>query len=745
VSEFLPPIVLPIEAKMSDLVRTLGEADAAIRVFAKDEKRVLADAGDDGGREFSQGLERGLRRSAESGLAAGFFGGLLRGVGAAATPTLFTGLIYGAAQAIAAIAPVVGTLNLIPAAAIGAATALATLHMAFKGVGGALSAGAAGDMEKYAEALKKLAPAARDSVRALLSLQPLMRSMQQTVQQNVFQGLAHDLKAIGELYIPMLRGELGQLGTAFNVTFKRVLEWFRVPEVFKSIHQSLINIRQGLANSMGFLPGMLSGLKDLVAVGSTFLPALGSGFTALGDRFAAFMARIAASGELADWIQGGLDALKLVVPLLKDVWGILHPIIQALNATSGGGLGFLGTLLHSLSEFLSSQQGMDTLTATFKILSDIFGFLGGALMQILPALGQVMVALVPLFDAISHIQPDVMRQLGDSLAQLVTAWAPVVPIWTELVVKLLPALIPLIKILGAVTVAGIPGGILMWRMLLNWVHVFESLVQNAHRVGPVLRAIGSWFAELPHRIGAGLRALPGLLLNLGHEAMQRFAYAIGFGIGLVVKELNRMPGQIYDLLRFLGSTTVDIITKTIDHWVKLFTSTPGKAKSAMSGLPGQIKSIFFDAIHWLEDAGRAMVQGLINGVASMWSKSIDFIKDLGHSLVKGFRDAIGWHSPSAVFAEGGAAIVAGLVKGILDNAGHAVAAASGLLSGVGGLGGPRLGLAGVGGLRGGGLGGGGAPVIHVMNRVYLDGKELHAGLIQPAQRYKGRTGTTGLT
>jgi hypothetical protein len=36
------------------------------------------------------------------------------------------------------------------------------------------------------------------------------------------------------------------------------------------------------------------------------------------------------------------------------------------------------------------------------------------------------------------------------------------------------------------------------------------------------------------------------------------------------------------------------------------------------------------------------------------------------------------------------------------------------------------------------------PVV-IENRLYVDGRELHIALIPHAQRYKGRTGTTGLS
>lgn len=754
-SEFLPPIVLPLEGKMGDLLKTLAEADTAIQTFAAKEKRNLREAGEDSGEEFSDGLERGMRRhrvgGGGGGGGGGMFGGLLTGLMGAALPTAITGLVYGAAQAIAALAPVAGLAAAMPAAIGALVVALSTLKMAFKGVGTAISAGVSGDLEKYNEALQKLAPAAQEATKAFVSLHPLMKSMQQTVQQNFWTGLGKDIRLIGQQYLPMMRTELGELATAFNGVARWITDWLKIPDVFKSIASWLTNIRFGLANAAPGFQSIISGLNDLMTAGSRFFPQWGLGFTTLADRFSEFAARVSSNGQLEEWIQGGVDALKLLGPLLKDAWGVLHPIIQALNATNtGGGLGFLGTALHQLSEFLNSTQGTELLVSLFTILNDVMSVLGHTLGALLPVVGQLLVTLVPLFDALAGVSPEIIDQLAKSLTEMIIAWAPAVPVLAELTTELLPVLVPLIKLLGDVLVFTMPSTKMWAQYILELVRAFKSLVGGLHSGRSAIQGVGGWFTNMGHQIMGVLKALPGMLAHGALEAMRAFAYAIGFGLGLATKWFVSWLSVVWDVIKLLGTQGQKLIAETITHWVRFFIEFPPKVWNALKGLPGLILSIWAGANKWLFDAGVALLEGLVKGIMSMWKKSIDLVVDLGHSLVDGFRRAVGWHSPSTVFMAGGAAIVAGLVKGITDNAGSAVRAAAGLLDGVGGvtLG---LGLAGAGGgagrLVGVGRGGrgGGEPVVHVINRVYLDGKQIHERLIQPSQRYKRRTGTTGLS
>ena len=745
-TEFLPPIVLPIEGELRDLAAAIAESKALIRAFVTAARQTLKEGGEDGGREFAQGLRRGIAAGLARDLAAGFTQVAGQGLLRAFLPfgpmgTAITGLIFGAGQAVAALTPVVGVLNLIPAAATAAALTITTLHMAFKGIGTALSAGSAGDMAKYAEALSHLAPAARAAVREMLALKPAMDAVRADVQQGFWSQLTGQIKLLGEQYIPLLRSELSAMSVALGSTVRNVLDLANRSEYFfQNMYDMMTNTVIATRNAAPALAHIINAFAEAGAVGSRFLPGLAAGFATLTERFDHFIARAAESGELEQWIRGGLDALRMFGGLLKDAWNVLSPIITALNATnSAGGFGFLGQLLKDLGEFLNSAQGAQTLTATFTILGDVFGWLSDTLITLLPALGAAATALVPIADAIASIEPDVMAQLAESLTQMVVAATPAIPVFAELVTELLPALIPLIKLFGDVVAFTLPGSLLLSQALLNLVHGYQLLGDQLDKVGPLLRTVGGWFAALPGRILGFLTGLPSRVAHFGRQMMLGLVYEVGAGAGLIVKGfltlVQIVPRVVADLWHQVTARTAEGVNSSVAWWKSL----PERALAFALKLRDGVHDFFADAGHWLYGAGVDMVKGLINGVGDMWSHAVDFVKDLGHSLVSGFADAVGWHSPAAAFVPGGASIVLGLMKGVQDNAG-ALRSLVGGLFGRGGVGGPRLALAGAGGGRGGG---GAAPPISV--KLYLDTKQVLEAIIPTAQRRKQRTGSTGLT
>jgi hypothetical protein len=356
----------------------------------------------------------------------------------------------------------------------------------------------------------------------------------------------------------------------------------------------------------------------------------------------------------------------------------------------------------------------------------------------------------------------------------------------------------------------------IWGFLKNVGHWFASIWGDV--VGAVMGVV-HWFEALPGRIGAALAALPGTLERLAKEGLHKFAYAVGYGLGLAVRFLMELPGRVWHIITSLWEGAVrlvqtgyhnvlawfnrlkeDVIQAAEDAWhlvckrfddgvknatkfvedlpkniarlfdqakqwaedranrlvtnvVDFFHSMPDKATGALSDLGSKIMNALSDAGHWLLDAGKHVIDGLISGIKNAVGGAVSAVKDAGNSVLSGFKNALGIHSPSTVFAEQGRHIVAGLVQGITANKRSAVDAVTGLLAGVGlsstvGVG---LSVSGGGGVHLGGgsfsgaatatAGGGyGPPIV-----VQVDGKKLFQIMVPHAQRNKNRNNLTFLS
>lgn len=80
--------------------------------------------------------------------------------------------------------------------------------------------------------------------------------------------------------------------------------------------------------------------------------------------------------------------------------------------------------------------------------------------------------------------------------------------------------------------------------------------------------------------------------------------------------------------------------------------------------PGKIQSFFSDAINWLVDAGRNVVQGLINGISGMIDSAVAKAKELAGAVKNAVTGFLGIHSPSRVMADIGGFIGQGLIDGL---------------------------------------------------------------------------------
>lgn len=94
--------------------------------------------------------------------------------------------------------------------------------------------------------------------------------------------------------------------------------------------------------------------------------------------------------------------------------------------------------------------------------------------------------------------------------------------------------------------------------------------------------------------------------------------------------------------------------------------------------PGKIQSFFSDAINWLVDAGRNVVQGLIKGISGMIDSAVAKAKELAGAVKNAVTGFLGIHSPSTVMAAIGGFIGDGLINGMKSKQGEIEKTAQGI-------------------------------------------------------------------
>jgi phage-related protein len=627
VTDFLPPVVLKLDADISEYVRKLAEADAALKAFGRNANDEVGRLGSKMDHDAARAGEK-AGQSLAAGLGSGFTSGMKGLVGTFKIAGL-ANLIGGAPQLIGALAPIAGLSGLIPGGITSLATSIAALVVGFHGVKDALAN--SGDVAKYAQALAKLAPAARDTVKALVAMKPALHDIRAATQQSLFAGLAPMLRDLGGNLLPVVKTGLVGVAGGFNDMFRNILQVVNTDGALSSIAVIMGNVAAAVHKSAGSFQGFITGFLDLARVGSTFLPQLGQGMTNMGDKFAQFTARITSDGSFQKFIQGGLDAFKSMLPLLGDLGSIVSSLVRAMSGL-GPGLGPIGVLIHQLATFFDSAQGMTALTAIMTTLSQVASLAGGVIMAILPPLAQVLVvlstALGPIIDILSTQLLPIISQLLGTLGQaLVPIIVALGASFAQLLIHLMPFVQALVTNLSPVLLALAPvlaqlatslGDVLVQSLdalLPAFVQLLPVIAQLAVEVLPDLIPLIRILADMLIIVAPIIKVVATLLAEILGPALRVLAPLLGALVGPLtwiadhmdhaVKVAMKFADQIIKTLtsvqmwRSVGKWFVDLwhtIVAAFDFGVKWVEALPGRVWRALQALPGLLRRAALAAV-----------------------------------------------------------------------------------------------------------------------------------------------------
>ena len=183
-----------------------------------------------------------------------------------------------------------------------------------------------------------------------------------------------------------------------------------------------------------------------------------------------------------------------------------------------------------------------------------------------------------------------------------------------------------------------------------------------------------WLKNIPNALGEFFGSMPGKISTWFSNMWQPIkdydwkglGNNIGTWLGNALKNAIHfvtvtVPTFFAELWDSISSAFVTFFTVTLP---KFFTETlPAAFKAVVDfvkGLPEMLWNAIKTGWNWLVDIGKSIVDGIWEGLQTVWKAITDFVS----GFVQGFKDALGIHSPSTVFAEIGRFIIEGLLQGI---------------------------------------------------------------------------------
>jgi len=490
-------------------------------------------------------------------------------------------------------------------------------------------ASSGGGINKAAEAYAKLSTAGKQLVDVLREIGPQWRTVQQAVQQSVFAGVASDLKKMSSVYLPVMKAQLPAIGQGWNDAFRGTAQLAASAGFVADMNVTLGNtadLWQRVGSS--FAP-FLNGFRQFAAVGSAFLPGVGSWIQRCADAFDHWATAARETGRAHDWIANALVVLSQVWEIAKNLGSAIASIFRAGDAGPGWLPGLVsGT--KALSDFLASPAGQGKVAAVFRTLRDIgtalwlvITRLGPALLNLAPAAGGTLVDSFKVAGVVVGFLADHLDLLAKALPFLAAGF---------LIVKSA-------QVLGTITAAAdVP--VRIWQSVVMWRHTAALRANTAAMAGNegatkrgIVAMAASKVAMVAQALWSGIATAAQWLWNLS---------LYGFPLVWIIVALAAIVGGIY----LLWTNSAGFRDFFIDLWNNQIWPL---LKGIGTWFADDFVGSFVDGWHWLVNAGvvavlwiRDHIQMLVGFVTGLGEKIRTAAGGMWDGIVAAFKAAVNW-------------------------------------------------------------------------------------------------------
>lgn len=303
-----------------------------------------------------------------------------------------------------------------------------------------------------------------------------------------------------------------------------------------------------------------------------------------------------------DMFAGASDKMNEKVQEIKDNLQKMLPIIATIGTAFATmwGINKIVTFVLWIKKVSDALKFLAPIAGVLKIIGGVISTVAGAILYV-----------KGIFDILNP-QLSYFKGLIEAIggAILVVVGLLLLPVSTTVAV-----------VAGIVAAVGILGATI-WRFRDELANFFTKTIPEW------FNSALNWVEELPKKIG----------------------YWLGYALGKVAKFIADIPKAVLSFftqtLPKWGEAIAEFFTKTIpEKWSRFI--------EWLGTLPQKLWEI-----------GENIVRGLIDGIVGAYNWAKEKVLGFVNGFIQGFKDALGIHSPSQVFADIGIMIVQGLINGV---------------------------------------------------------------------------------
>lgn len=450
-------------------------------------------------------------------------------------------------------------------------------------------AAAAAQTTKLDQAMAKLAPNAKSFVTTVQGLAPAWDSMRLSAQDALFKGLDTTVAGLAHTTLPILKQQLTATAGIWNAIAKNAAAG--VQEMAKSgvLKQILQGANDNLRVFQNTPKQLITAFGQLTVAAQ---PAFNRLLTQFSGAITSFTDGIAASftsGGLQDAIDTAFGILSQFGTLLGNALGVVTQIFKAASDAGGQIVGVLGSVFGELRNILAAPEMQASLRTLFGSVSQIVG-------AIVPVIGSVVQAAVPLLATLSTFVAQIAQVLGPVLQQLASALGA--------------ALMPVLQALGPVLVtAG------------------TAIVEIAQAALPLLQPIGDLVAAVVNSLAPAL----GPIVDVATELVRVLVGPLSD----VVRSLTPALVMVGDIIAATFQALEPFLTPLVDLLGQIAGLIANVFASALTQLMGALQPLIpvgLQLITTVLDALTPILPTIGDAFAAIAAAALSILDPLGQVL-----------------------------------------------------------------------------------------------------------------
>jgi hypothetical protein len=502
---------------------------------------------------------------------APLMGSAISGVAGAAT--LLAGALYSTVQASYGFAP------LLAAIGVAAGTAFLGLKSFFKALKD-------GD-------LSGLTPSAKAAAKAVQGLGDAWGKVRDTVQENMFKGLADDIAKLGTTLLPVLQRGLGKMGTALNGLAQDMLDYVNSAAGMKTIEKFLNNsadIFDRFAGSIvPFLDGFLRLMNALAPAGKR----LADRITDVAERFQSWTQAEGFGKRIDDMMKRAEKTAGLLFKVLGNLGGAIANIFNAANPATNQFLQMLVDVTARFKEWTSSTEGQNSIATWAAQAVDVmrqFGETAEAAFKVIAELAdpRVIISFLKTLEGAFEILGKLpLDKIVSGFATIAETLQPVSSLFLAIVIGGAALNIMFGALIGQV------GGLFsVFAKLIK----FKILINVLKGMGGGAGSAGAAAAGAAGKTGLLARAW-GFLLKIIQKVKGAFSGVVGFfsktsaATGQTASKASKLAGAFKPVLSILGRFAKFAGPVGIAVWIGSIIAKSDKLKAKFGDIWDAMKKV----------------------------------------------------------------------------------------------------------------------------------------------------------